>query len=242
MKNKVFLQGLRDGFPIGLGYFAVAFSLGIVAKNAGLNPFQGFMASALNMASAGEYQLFTSIQTGVTYAEVALATLIVNARYFLMSCSLSQRFSPETKFFHRFLVGFALTDELFGIAIGREGPLDPKYSYGAFVVAIPLWSIGTALGIVAGTYLPVRLVSALSVSLYGMFLAIIIPPARKNFAIACAVVASFFLSYAGSRLPFVRDVSESTRTIVLTVLISAVLALVKPVHGDGEEKKGAGSR
>lgn len=234
MKNRIFLQGLRDGIPIGLGYFAVAFSLGIVAKNAGLNPFQGFMASALNMASAGEYQLFTSIQAGVTYVELALATLIVNARYFLMSCSLSQRFSPDTKFYHRFLVGFALTDELFGIAIGREGPLNPKYSYGAFVVAIPLWSVGTALGIVAGTYLPVRIVSALSVSLYGMFLAIIIPPARKNFAIASGVVVSFALSFLCSKIPFVKDISESTRTIVLTVLISSVLALIKPIGDENE--------
>lgn len=240
MKDKVFLQGLRDGIPIGLGYFAVAFSLGIFAKNVGLNPFQGFMASALNMASAGEYQLFTSIQAGVTYAEVALATLIVNARYFLMSCSLSQRFSPETKFFHRFLVGFALTDELFGIAIGREGPLNPKYSYGAFVVAIPLWSLGTAFGIVAGTYLPVRIVSALSVSLYGMFIAIIIPPARKNFAIACAVAVSFVMSFACSKIPGIRELSESTRTIILTVLISSVLAIIKPVADSeitAEEKK-----
>ncbi|MBQ1833078.1 MAG: AzlC family ABC transporter permease, partial [Treponema sp.] len=83
-KKRVFMEGIRDGIPIGIGYFAVAFSLGIVAKNAGLNPFQGFMASALNLASAGEYALFTSIQAGVTYAEVALATLVVNARYFLM--------------------------------------------------------------------------------------------------------------------------------------------------------------
>ncbi|MBQ2552223.1 MAG: AzlC family ABC transporter permease [Treponema sp.] len=228
-KKRVFMEGIRDGIPIGIGYFAVAFSLGIVAKNAGLNPFQGFMASALNLASAGEYALFTSIQAGVTYAEVALATLVVNARYFLMSCSLSQRFSPDTKFYHRFLVGFGLTDELFGIAVGKEPPLNPKYSYGAFLIAISLWSVGTALGIVAGTYLPVGIVSALSVSLYGMFIAIIIPPARKNRAIAFGVVISFALSFACSRIPGIKDLSSSTRTIILTILISAVLAIVKPV-------------
>ncbi|MBQ2601351.1 MAG: AzlC family ABC transporter permease [Treponema sp.] len=230
----VFVEGIWAGIPIGLGYFAVAFSLGIVARNAGLNPFQGFVASALNLASAGEYALFSSIQAGVTYAEVALATLVVNARYFLMSCSLSQRFSPDTKFYHRFLIGFGLTDELFGIAIGREGPLNPKYSYGAFTVAIPLWALGTALGIVAGTYLPVRIVSALSVSLYGMFIAIIIPPARKKFSVACAVASSFVLSFACSRIPVIRDLSSGTRTIILTVLISSVIALIFPVDESTE--------
>ena len=241
--GRIFFEGLRDGAPIGLGYFAVAFSLGIVARNAGLNPFQGLVASALNLASAGEYALFTSIQAGVTYVELALATLVVNARYFLMSCSLSQRFSPDTKFYHRFLIGFGLTDELFGIAIGREPPLNPRYSYGAFAVAIPLWAIGTALGIVAGTYLPVRIVSALSVSLYGMFIAIIIPPARKNRTIAVAVTVSFALSFAlsfaCSRIPGVKSISASTRTIILTVLISAVLALVRPVD---DSKKDAAEK
>ncbi len=237
--GRIFFEGLRDGAPIGLGYFAVAFSLGIVARNAGLNPFQGLVASALNLASAGEYALFTSIQAGVTYVELALATLVVNARYFLMSCSLSQRFSPDTKFYHRFLIGFGLTDELFGIAIGREPPLNPRYSYGAFAVAIPLWAIGTALGIVAGTYLPVRIVSALSVSLYGMFIAIIIPPARKNRTIAVAVAVSFALSFACSRIPGVKSISASTRTIILTVLISAVLALVRPVD---DSKKDAAEK
>ena len=102
MKKNVFLQGIRDGIPIGLGYFAVAFSLGIVAQNAGLSAFQGFVASFFNVASAGEYALFTAIKEGVTYLEVALITFIVNARYLLMSCALSQRFNPETKFKRHF--------------------------------------------------------------------------------------------------------------------------------------------
>lgn len=178
--RKVFCEGMRDGFPIALGYFAVAFSLGIAARNAGLTPVQGFLASILNNASAGEYAAFTLIAAGATYWEVAVITLIANARYLLMSCALAQRFSPETPFFHRLLIGYDVTDELFGITIARPGYLNPYYTYGAILLAAPAWAIGTALGIIAGNALPLRVVSALSVALYGMFLAIIIPPARKT--------------------------------------------------------------
>ena len=120
-KKAAFLNGMQDGIPIALGYFAVSFSLGIAARNVGLSPAQGFLASALCNASAGEYALFTLIGANAAYWEVALVTLITNARYFLMSCALSQRFSPSTPFFHRLLIGNYITDEFFGIAVAREG-------------------------------------------------------------------------------------------------------------------------
>ena len=122
-RRRVFLAGVRDGVPIGLGYLAVAFSLGIAARNAGLNAFQGFLISLLNNASAGEYAAFTVIAADSGFLEMALITLITNARYLLMSCSLSQKFSPDTPLYHRLLVGYDVTDELFGIAIARPGYL-----------------------------------------------------------------------------------------------------------------------
>ena len=120
-RSRVLLAGIRDGLPIGLGYLAVSFSLGIAARNAGLNAFQGFLISLLNNASAGEYAAFTVIAADSGFLEMALITLITNARYLLMSCSLSQKFSPDTPLIHRLLVGYDVTDELFGIAISRPG-------------------------------------------------------------------------------------------------------------------------
>lgn len=234
MKRNFFLEGLRDGLPIGLGYFAVAFSLGIVAQSAGLNATQGFIASFFNVASAGEYALFTSIQAGVTYAEVAIITLVVNARYLLMSCALSQKFDPATPIIHRFFVGFGVTDEIFGITIARQGYIQPAYNYGAILISVPLWSLGTSLGIIAGNFLPVRVVSALSVALYGMFIAIIIPPAKKNLVIAIAVAVSFLTSYLCGIIPYVKDLSGGTRTIILTVLISSIVAIIKPIKEEQE--------
>ena len=234
--RRVLYEGMRDGFPIALGYFAVSFSLGIAARNAGLTPMQGFWASLLNNASAGEYAAFTLIAAKATYWEVAVITLIANARYLLMSCALAQRFAPETPVFHRLIVGYDVTDEIFGITIARPGYLNPYYTYGAILLAAPAWAIGTALGIMAGNALPLRIVSALSVALYGMFLAIIIPPARKNRIVAGLVALSFALSFACEYLPGVASLSSGTRTILLTVLISGAAAVLFPVKQEADNE------
>lgn len=234
--NKVLREGIRDGIPIGLGYLAVSFSLGVAARNAGLSAFQGFLVSLLNNASAGEYAGFTVIAANGAYFEIFLMTLIANARYLLMSCALSQKFSPDTPLIHRIFVGYDVTDEIFGITIARPGMLDPFYSYGAILIAAPAWAGGTALGVIAGNLLPVRAVSALSVALFGMFLAVIIPPARKNRVIALFVLVSFAASFAATYLPLISQLSGGTRTIILTVLISAIAAILFPVNEEEGDK------
>ena len=234
--NKVLREGFRDGIPIGLGYLAVSFSLGVAARNAGLSAFQGFLVSLLNNASAGEYAGFTVIAANGAYFEIFLMTLIANARYLLMSCALSQKFSPDTPLIHRIFVGYDVTDEIFGITIARPGMLDPFYSYGAILIAAPFWAGGTALGVIAGNLLPVRAVSALSVALFGMFLAVIIPPARKNRVIALFVLISFAASFAATYLPLISQLSGGTRTIILTVLISAIAAILFPVNEEEDAK------
>ena len=144
--RRVFCDGMRDGFPIALGYFAVAFSLGIAARHAGFTPMQGFWASLLNNASAGEYAAFTLIAAKATYWEVAVITLIANARYLLMSCALAQRFAPGTPFWHRLVIGYDVTDELFGITIARPGHLNPYYTYGAIFAGSARMGCGYGAG------------------------------------------------------------------------------------------------
>ena len=230
---KIFQEGIKDAIPIGLGYFAVAFSLGIAARNAGMNAVQGFLLSFLNNASAGEYAGITVIAANASYIEIAVVTLIANARYLLMSCAMGQRLKPGLSFGHRLLMGYDITDELFGIAIARPGYLEPFYTYGAMLTAIPCWAAGTACGIIAGNIMPARVVSALSVSLFGMFLAIIIPPAKKDKVVAALIILAFAASYASSCLPLISSISEGTRTIILTVILSAGAAYFFPIHTEG---------
>lgn len=235
--KKIFLEGMRDGLPIGFGYFAVSFSLGIAAKQAGLNAFQGFLTSALVNASAGEYAGFTLIAEKASYFEMALMILITNARYLIMSCALSQRLAPQIPVKHRLLLGYNINDELFGITIAKPGFINPYYTYGAILASAPFWAVGTMFGVIAGNLLPLRIVSALSVALYGMFLAVIIPPAKYSKIIAGIIIVSFGISFVSAYLPLFSKVSSGTRTIVLTVVISAAAALLFPVQKEDTESE-----
>ena len=233
--RQAFLRGMKAGVPIALGYFAVSFSLGIAAKSVGLTPFQGFLASLLNSASAGEYALFSLIGAGASLIELFFVTLVANGRYLLMSCALGQKFSQDTPLIHRIGVGFYITDEIFSLSITTPGKLNPFLNYGAIAVAVPAWSVGTALGVIAGNILPASLVSALSVALYGMFIACFLPPAKQNRILLCAIPVCFFLSYIAFRMPVIGDLSEGTRAVILTVLIATILAVAFPLKDEAEK-------
>ena len=223
-------KGLRDGIPIALGYFAVAFSLGFMAKKCSISPLQGFICSFFTRASAGEYGGYTIIMQDAGILGMIAMSIVTNLRYLLMSTALSQKFSPDTPFFKRILTGFCVTDEIFGISIAYNGYLNPYYTFGAFSVSTPLWALGTMLGIIAGNILPARAVSALSVALYGMFIAIIIPPCKKDRAVLLSVTAGFILSFFAdlSGIAGKLGLNSGITIIVLTILISAVTAYIKP--------------
>lgn len=232
--KQVFIEGIRDGFPIALGYLAVAFSLGIIARKSNFNPIQGFINSVLNHASAGEYAVYTVVAAGAGYVEMAIMTLVINARYMLMSTALSQKFSSKTSMLHRILVGFTVTDELFAITIKRPGHIKPLYNYAAFLIAVMGWSFGTAFGIIAGELMPIRLVSAFSVALYGMFLASIMPEARNHRIVTVLIIISFILSFIASEVSIFSGISSGTKTIILTVVIASVAAIIFP-HPEVED-------
>ena len=230
-----FFRGIRNGVPIMLGYLAVSFALGITARNAGLNWLQAGLASLLNNASAGEYAGFKVIAEKSGLWEAALMTLIANARYLLMSCAFSQKLSPETPLSRRLGLGFTVTDEIFGVSMAVDGFLDPMYTFGLFMIATSGWTSGTILGVLVGNVLPARLISALSVGLFGMFLAVIVPKARENRTVLLLVILSMAASWGCSVLPGVRTLSSGMRVILLTVVLSAGAALLRPVKEERHE-------
>ncbi len=237
-ENRIqFMHGMRDAVAIGLGYFAVAFSLGITAKSIGLTPMTCFNTSILLHASAGEYAAYSMIAANAAYVEMAVMILIANARYLLMSAALSQHLHPDLSFGHRLFVGFGITDELFALSLTRPGKLNPNYFYGSMLTAIPMWALGSAIGCFSGGVLPERIVSALSVALFGMFLAIIIPPASDNRVILGLIIISFAASFAFARLKALSVITSGTRTIILTVLISAAAALLFPADDKEADEK-----
>ncbi len=236
--KKWFLKGMKDGVPIAMGYFAVAFALGIAAKRAGMSATQAGIMSILMLASAGQYAAITVIAAGGGYIQMAVTTLIVNLRYLLMSCALSQKVDPDMKMGHRLLLSYPVTDEIFGIAMSVEGRLNPFYNYGAAFVAAPGWTMGAFLGAAVGAILPQSVSNALGVALYGMFLAIIIPPAKKNKVIAGVVIVSMLCSFLFSIAPILREISSGMQIIILTVLIAGAAAYLFPVTEDEKGGKG----
>ena len=247
--SDAFRLGLRHGIPIMLGYLAVSFALGISARNAGLSVIQAGIASLKhdeynrkNCAAIIETREHTERALKALGFEVTLSrTNFLFARHpdvpggDVMSCALSQKLAPDLRTPHRLLLGMTVTDEMFALSVACPGMLNPWYPYGMFAVSATGWTVGTMLGVVVGNALPARLVSALSVSLFGMFLAAIVPKARENRFVRVLILVSMALSGLCSVLPGIGSLSSGMRVILLTVLISAVAALVCPVDGEAAD-------
>lgn len=160
---------------------------------------------------------------------MAITQLIINSRYFLMSFVLSQKIDPSTPLFHRFILAFGITDEVFGVSVATTGRLNPYYSYGVMSTALPGWVLGTLLGVISGNILPERLVSALSIALYGMLIAVIVPPARGNKVLSWLIMISMLLSLLFAVTPILNMISSGVKIIVLTFLIAGVAAFLFPI-------------
>lgn len=224
-----FKAGLKDGVPIGLGYLAVSFTFGIMAKGAGLTTLQAVVLSITNVTSAGQFAGLGIIAAGSSLIETALTQLIINLRYCLMSCSLSQKLDSKMPFFHRFLISYGITDEIFGVSVCKSGTLSPYFSYGLMAVAVPGWTLGTLLGAISGSLLPEKLLSALNVALYGMFLAVIIPPAREKKVLRIVIIVSMVLSFLFTLIPVLKDISSGFKIIILTFIVAGAAAYLFPV-------------
>lgn len=235
-RYKHWLAGVKDGFPIFLGYFAVSFTFGIAAKNAGLDPLQATLMSATNFTSAGQLAAIGLIESSASYIEMAFTQLIINLRYCLMSSSLSQKLPPSTPTYHRLFVAFGNTDEIFGVSSAKEGYISPFYSYGLMTLPLPGWTFGTLLGVISGSLLPHRVISALSVALYGMFIAVIIPPTRKSRVIAGVVFIAMALSALFTYTPVLSMIPSGFRIIILTILISGGAAILFPIKDEAKEE------
>lgn len=225
-----FKHGFKNGIPIFLGYLAVSFTFGITAKSGGVDSLAAVLMSALNFTSAGQFAALDIIISGASYAEMALTQLIINLRYSLMSSSLSQRMSEKTPAFHRFIIAFGMTDEIFGVdSAYPKNSIPPAFCYGVMASAQPGWVLGTLLGVISGSLLPPRVLSALGIALYGMFVAIIVPPARKNRVLGGIIIASMLASLVFTLAPILREISSGFRIIILTLIIASAAALLFPV-------------
>lgn len=232
-----FLQGLKDGVPIALGYLSVSFSIGIMALASGLDVIQSAVMSLTNVTSAGQFAGIAVIASSGTILELILTQLVINLRYALMSLSLSQKLPEKMPFWQRMTIAFANTDEIFAVAMNHTKELTFSYMIGLQCLPILGWTGGTVLGAVAGQILPAAVGSALSVALYGMFIAVVVPVAVKVRPVLWAVIIAALLSCVIYYVPLFDGISMGMSIIISTVLSSVFCSLVFPISQGSEESE-----
>lgn len=220
MKNK-FVKGMRHGVPIMLGYLSVSFGFGVLCIQNNLSVLAAVGISVTNLTSAGQVAGVGVIAAGGSLIEMILCQLVINLRYSLMSLSLSQRLDGSFSLMHRLFVGFGVTDEIFAVASAQAEPLSPSYMYGLILTPFIGWSTGTLLGAIAGDIMPAAVTAALSLMLYGMFIAIILPPARKNKKVMFVVLLSAAISVV---FRYLLPMVSGGFAIIISALIASVAA------------------
>ena len=225
-----FVQGLVDGIPIGLGYLAVSFSVGIQASSQGIPFWWALLISMTNLTSAGQAAGIGIIAAGGSLIEMALAQLTINSRYFLMSISLSQKLNKDFILPHRLAASFGITDEIFAVASSKPYDISPKYMYGLIAIPYIGWSLGTLLGALMGNILPAILTSALGIALYGMFIAIVVPPAKANPRLLAVIVPAIAISCAIYYIPALGFISSGFSVIISTIVAALIGALLFPIE------------
>ena len=231
-------RGLLDGLPIALGYLSVSFSFGIKAVGDGLSPLAAVLISLTNLTSAGQVAGLAIILTEGTLIEMAITQLVINIRYLLMSLSLSQRLDTSFTLRHRAFAAFGITDEIFGVASAQKDRLVPRYMYGLILLPLVGWVLGTLLGAVAGNILPDDIKHALGIAIYGMFVAIVVPPARKSRGVLLGVLVAIGISCLFAYLPFFSFMTSGFSIIVAAVLAALLAAWLFPIstaESEGEE-------
>lgn len=235
MKKQEFLEGIRDGLPICLGYFSVSMAFGLTAVLSGVPIWAAVIISLTNLTSAGQFAGMNLIAAQGALVEIGLTTLIINIRYFLMSISVSQKVEQKMTIKERLAVSFGITDEIFAVSMQRNHELTTAYMAGLIITPVIGWTSGTFVGAAATSFMPPALSNALGIALYGMFIAVIVPPAREHKNVLFAVVLAIAASVACKYLPVLKNLSSGWTIILITIVVCVVAAWLFPVEESEEE-------
>ena len=233
---KQFLQGIKDGGAIGIGYLSVSFTFGLAAVSSGLFWWEALLVSMMNMTSAGQFAGITVMASAGSYMEMAISQFVINLRYALMSISLSQKVDNRFHTGKKLVLGFANTDEIFAVAMSREGEVSSRYFSGLAVLPYLGWTLGTLVGAVCGNILPQSVSDALGLAIYGMFIAIVVPVMKKDSRVLKMVVLAVALSCLLHYVPGLRNISEGFAIILCAVTASAVGAVCFPMEEELQEE------
>lgn len=237
MKKQEFLEGIRDGIPICLGYFSVSMAFGLTAVLSGMPLWAAVTISLSNLTSAGQFAGMNILVAQGTMIELAMTSLIINIRYFLMSLSVSQKVHKDMRMPQRLAIAFGITDEIFAVSVQRKTDLTGSYMAGLILTPILGWTGGTLFGAIAASFMPPILTNAMGIALYGMFIAIIIPPAREQKSVMFTVILAILISLGFAYLPLLRNLSGGWAIIIITILVSGIAAWLFPIDTVKEKEE-----
>lgn len=234
--NKPFLKGIKDGLPICLGYVSVSFVFGMMCVESGLPAWVAALISMTNLTSAGQFAGLSLILSGAPLIEIGITTFVINLRYMLMSLSLSQKVDARMSTFTRALLSFGNTDEVFAVCMQQKGPVTTPYMSGLVACVYVGWALGTILGATVTGILPPMVRSAMGIAIYGMFIAIIIPPSRTLRPVLLTVLISMAISSLFYYTPVLNQLSRGWVIILCAVCVSALMAWLFPVKQTQQEE------
>lgn len=232
-----FTEGLVKGIPIFLGYLATSIAFGVMCINDGITPLISTIISATNITSAGQFAGIKIIAEGGGYIELAITVLLINLRYSLMSISLSQKINPSMPLIKRLIIAYGITDEVYAVSISETKELSFRYMFGLITLPIIGWTLGTFIGVIGGTFLPDNLLLCLQLSLYAMFISIIIPDAKKNKAVLLVIILSIILSCCFYYIPYIKEIGFGFKIIISSLLSSIIIACIFPLKVNNKEKQ-----
>ena len=234
---KDFIYGIKRSTPVGIAYLAVSFAFGVMAVK-GITPLMATIISFTNLTSSGQFAGVRLIFQAASYIEIAITVFLINLRYSLMSTSLSQKLDETIPSWKKLIFGFAITDELYAIAINEERrKLSSAYMFGMMILPILGWTIGTLLGSLSSTIFSDRIIEALSLALYSMFIAIILPDAKKNLGIFIVIIISVIISCIFEYVPYVSTINPGLKIIIPTIIGALIGALFFPVKEKEKEEE-----
>ena len=236
MNWKEYKNGVQTGLPVGLGYFSVSFGFGAMAIAQGLNALDATLISATNLTSAGQFAGLTLIVAMGTLWEMVMTQIVINSRYSLMSIALAQRMGQRIGFFPRLFIAFFNTDEIFALAMARKEALTVPFMLGLGTLPIIGWTGGTLMGALAGSVLPADIRAALGVMLYGMFIAIVIPPAKQEKPVFITLILALIFSCLFAWVPALQAVSAGISIVICTVAAAAIAAALFPIAEKEDEE------
>lgn len=234
--SKDFSLGVRRGIPICLGYLSVSFTFGLLAVNGGLPVWMAVFISFTNLTGAGQFAAVNLMIQGTTYMEIALTTLIINLRYTLMSISLSQKLKPEVSTGQRLMIGYGITDEIFSVASLESGLVSFPYMMGLILISLIGWLSGTLLGGLICSNMPETLSSAMGIAIYGMFIAIVVPPLKQSKPVLYIVLFAVCINLVLYYVPLFHFISTGFRVIITSLIAAGIGAYLFPAKEGLEDE------